>query len=65
MYYQGQGVKQNTQRALYWYTKAAKLNNPKAQYNLGVIYFNGLGIKRDILKNLRLLEIRMLSTISL
>ena len=36
--------------ALKWFNKAAKQNNPKAQYNLGVIYASGVGVPQDNIK---------------
>jgi FOG: TPR repeat, SEL1 subfamily len=50
MYYQGKGIKQDKQKAFYWYTKAAEQGEPKAQYNLATMYHQGDGIKQDIQK---------------
>jgi TPR repeat protein len=40
MYAQGQGAKQDTQKAMVWYEKAAKQGYAQAQYNLAEIYHN-------------------------
>jgi hypothetical protein len=34
MYRDGEGIKQNTQQAVYWYRKASEQNNSKAKYEL-------------------------------
>ena len=36
--------------AAYWYEKAANQGNAPAQYNLGVCYENGRGVKKDLKK---------------
>ena len=33
--------------ALKWYKKAADLENPEAQYDIGELYWNGKGVKQD------------------
>lgn len=47
MYYHAQGVKQDYTKAMRWYRKAAKKNNPDAQNNIGVMYFNGHGTAKN------------------
>ena len=46
-YANGQGVKQDWQKVIEWFTKAAEQGNADAQYNLGVSYENGNGVKQD------------------
>ena len=46
-YYEGDGVEQNYEKAVYWYTKAAKLGDADAQNNLGNCYQNGEGVEQD------------------
>jgi Sel1 repeat. len=36
MYDKGDGIGPDKQKALYWYTKAAKQDNADAQYNLAL-----------------------------
>ena len=48
MYTKGYGVKVNDAKAIFWYTKAAKQGQPRAQYNLGVMYLIGTGIDKSI-----------------
>ncbi|MBK8568744.1 MAG: sel1 repeat family protein [Nitrosomonadales bacterium] len=43
MYEKGQGVTQDYQQAVSWYSKAAKQKHVSAQLNLGFLYNNGLG----------------------
>ena len=38
---------QDYAEAMHWYRKAAEQGNAIAQFNLGVMYSNGEGIKRD------------------
>lgn len=42
------GVSQDFERAAYWFTKAAGQGVANAQYNLGVLYHQGLGVDADI-----------------
>ena len=46
-YAKGQGVKQDYEKAVYWYTKAAEQGDAVAQSNLGICYKNGQGVKKD------------------
>ena len=43
----GLGVQQSYEKAVKWYTKAAKQGHVKAQYNLGNCYLNRRGIEQD------------------
>ncbi|WP_420841067.1 tetratricopeptide repeat protein [Bathymodiolus platifrons methanotrophic gill symbiont] len=36
-----------TNRAFKWFTKSAEQGDSSAQYNLGVMYANGLGVIKD------------------
>jgi len=47
MYDKGDGIKQDKQKAVYWYTKAAKQGLSEAQYNLAVMYDKGDGVKQN------------------
>ncbi|TFI32869.1 sel1 repeat family protein, partial [Histophilus somni] len=47
MYMFGQGITQNSQQAVYWYTKAAEQGAAKAQSMLGFMYTNGLGVTQN------------------
>ena len=38
---------------LKWYRKAADQNNVKAQYNMGVMYHDGQGVKQDYIEALK------------
>ena len=52
MYYTGQGVRLDNDRALEWYRKAAEQGNPDAQYRLGRLYDKGLSVRQDYAKAL-------------
>jgi len=46
-YEEGRGVKKDINKAIEWYSKAAKNNHNGAQYKLGELYEKGLGLKKD------------------
>ncbi|MCI7046793.1 tetratricopeptide repeat protein [Helicobacter sp.] len=50
MYDQGQGVKQDYEKAAEWFSKAANQGYAKAQYNLGAMYENGQAVRQDYKK---------------
>ena len=43
-YANGLGVKQDAEKAVFWYQKAAAQGNPYAQFNLGSCYLQGIGV---------------------
>jgi TPR repeat protein len=47
MYYKGEGVPKDYQKAGKWFQKAAEQEDAKAQYNLGVMYFKGKSVQQD------------------
>ena len=47
-YINGIGVSKDPEQAYQWYKKAASKNNPVAQYNIGLLYYNGWGLKKNI-----------------
>jgi TPR repeat protein len=50
MYEHGLGVEQSYERAFEYYEQAADLGLATAQYSLGVMYYKGDGVERDIAK---------------
>ena len=50
MHKKGQGVPQDYAEAVKWYRLAADQGMGEAQYNLGVMYKNGLGYHRTMCK---------------
>ena len=44
MYYEGEGVPQDYEKAIEWYTKSAEQGHAWAQYNLGLMYYDGEGV---------------------
>ncbi len=46
------GVKQNFEKAAFWFREAADSGIANAQYNLGVLHHQGLGVKQDLDKAL-------------
>ena len=47
MYYHGQGVDVNYNKAVEWCEKAAKQGHALAQGNLGAMYYKGQGVDQD------------------
>ncbi|OAV33951.1 tetratricopeptide repeat protein [Moraxella catarrhalis] len=47
MYVEGLGVRQDYQKAVEWYTKAAGQGYAGAQFNLGLMYYKGLGVRQN------------------
>lgn len=47
MYLRGLGTKQDYSKAFEYYSRAADLCNDIAEYNLGKIYEQGLGVEKD------------------
>mgnify|MGYP003639806128 FL=1 len=47
MYNYGNGVPENYEAAVMWYTKAAEQGYDKAQYNLGLGYQDGTGVPQQ------------------
>jgi uncharacterized protein len=37
-------------KAFHWYLKSAEQGNPAAQLSLGVMYSDGIGVQRDLVK---------------
>ncbi|MFN6886985.1 tetratricopeptide repeat protein, partial [Proteus mirabilis] len=44
---EGDGVEQDHEKAVYWYTKAGEQGDSDAQYNLAISYDEGIGIEQD------------------
>ncbi|HNQ92641.1 MAG TPA: peptidoglycan-binding protein [Alphaproteobacteria bacterium] len=51
------GVKVNYERAAKWFTEAAYQNVANAQYNLGVLYHQGLGVAKNVGKAIDLYRV--------
>lgn len=46
-YFNGTGVKQNEEKAVELYSKAAEMNHSSAMYNLGYCYSHGRGVNQN------------------
>ena len=46
-YLEGEGIEQNSKKAVFWFSKAAEKNNSKAYNNLGYCYENGVGVEQS------------------
>ena len=49
MYYYGEGVPQDYNKAAEWYERAAEGGDADAQFNLGLMYAHGIGVEQDYL----------------
>jgi hypothetical protein len=47
LYYDGEGVQQNSQEAAKWYSQAARRGHADAQYMLGALYAVGSGVPQN------------------
>lgn len=54
--YWGIGVAKDTQGANTYFQYSADMNNPEAQYRLGINYCDGIGVNKDINKGIDLLN---------
>jgi TPR repeat protein len=57
MYATGEGVTQDYNEALKWYTKAAEQGYAAAQHNLGKMYWNGHGVPEDFVQSYKWLNL--------
>jgi TPR repeat protein len=57
LYLDGQGVPQDLDQAIKWFTRAAQQDYDKAQLNLGAMYASGKGLKRDYVQAYKWLNI--------
>ena len=51
MYYKGNGIKQDYQKAFEWFTKSAEQGCIEAMYNIAEMYENGYGVEKDLNKS--------------
>jgi len=47
MYYMGNDVEQDFEKAAKWFKKASNVGHAKAQINLGLMFYKGEGVKKD------------------
>jgi hypothetical protein len=52
----GKGVPADKAESIRWLTKAADSGDAISQYNLGVLYLQGLGVEKDITKGTALIK---------
>ena len=50
LYYDGDDVKQNYNKAMEFFGKACEMGDARGCYNLGLLYYNGVGVKQDYKK---------------
>jgi TPR repeat protein len=48
MYLRGEGQVVNEEQAVHWFTQAAEQGDALAQYHLGLCYYEGTGVTKDL-----------------
>ncbi|RNB92498.1 sel1 repeat family protein [Brevibacillus fluminis] len=48
MYQTGQGVKQDSEKAYFYYIQAAEKGDNNAQYNIAMVFLSGQGMERNL-----------------
>lgn len=48
MYYMGTNIPRDYKHAVYWFGEAFEQSHPCATYNLGICYYNGHGVERNV-----------------
>lgn len=56
LYFRGEGVAQNYDKAYWWFSEAAEKGSRIAVTNLGILYAGGYGVKKDLKYGISLLE---------
>ncbi len=57
MYYRGEGLPQDYEKAALWYRRAAERGDVDAQLNLGLMHARGLGVKQDFFEAFKWFEL--------
>ncbi|KAI9766962.1 MAG: ERAD-associated protein [Candelina submexicana] len=50
MYFRGEGVDQNFEKARIWFKRGIANGDPLCQYSMGLMYLRGLGVPKDVIK---------------
>ena len=53
LYGKGNETSLNYEKSFYWYEKAAVLNSTSAIYHLGLYYYHGYGVPKDVDKGIK------------
>ncbi|MBN6075139.1 sel1 repeat family protein [Aggregatibacter actinomycetemcomitans] len=56
LYFGGDGVEKNYEKAYWWFSEAAEKGSVKALTNLGILYTGGYGVKKNLEYGINLLE---------
>jgi len=57
MYYRGEGLPQDYEKAALWYRRAAERGDVDAQLNLGLMHARGLGVKQNFFEAFKWFEL--------
>ena len=52
LYFNGQGVDKNLEKAIKWWQRAAENGNSSAQVSIGAMHYDGKGVEKNIVKAL-------------
>lgn len=62
MYYRGEGLPQDYEKAALWYRRAAERGDVDAQLNLGLMHAQGLGVKQSFYEAFKWFELAVLNS---
>ena len=48
MYFRGEGIKQDYEKAFYWLDKASKQYHLDARFQVGLMYLNGIFVDKNV-----------------
>ena len=62
MYYRGEGLPQDYERAALWYRRAAERGDVDAQLNLGLMLARGLGVEQSFFEAFKWFELAVINS---
>ena len=62
MYYRGEGLPQDYEKAALWYRRAAERGDVDAQLNIGLMHAQGLGVKQSFYEAFKWFELAVLNS---
>ena len=62
MYYRGEGLPQDHEKAALWYRRAAERGDVDAQLNIGLMHARGVGVKQSFLEAFKWFELAVINS---
>lgn len=62
MYFRGEGLPQDYEKAALWYRRAAERGDVDAQLNLGLMHAQGLGVKQSFFEAFKWFELAVINS---